>query len=1140
MADGTNPIKYSDLISPDNSINDLIKQLQELSDTYSTAIKKIKGEAVQLSASLKNVSGATEIGRKATKAASSEADKLAAAQRALRQAESETAAEIAKLKAATAEQNAINKANAKQAAAAADSYDYLSAQYTKNKLILNKMSEEERANTKVGKELEAETKRLYERMNELQKATGKYTLQVGNYTIAGDSMRSVMREIREQMLGLEAAGQKNSKAYQELLVKAGELRDAMDDTNAAIKNMASDTSTLDSVLSAASLGTGGFAVATGAMELFGEKNEDVEEAQRKLQAAIALVNGMQSIQNALQKQSALMLGISKIQTMALAKAEALETAIKNKSTKATKAATVAMKAFNAVAKSNPIVLLVSAVALLGGAIATYVVVSNNAAKKDKERYERELKLLEISVARRKAMIAEMEADNKRTQQALAMAEAEGKSKKEILDLQEQDLREREQIAITSTTYHKQEIANLDANKKLLAELNEEQRKADLGKKGGIKLSKKEREALDAHVELVERQIEVAEEQIEKNNELAVSYAQLAAERKALAKEQEQAETDSMRNLQDIRNSFIKNQYKRERAQINANYARQKDDLRARLEDEKDMTEKQRTIINQTIVALEKARKAEIAKVDAEENAALLAAQKVTEDMQINLLTSTTEKEQKILTRSYNEQVNALKARLADEGTLAKGEKEELAKQLLLIEEQYQRDTAALADKRRVEEMNAEMKQIQLRKAARTKENADSISDELRMFDLQRDIELTENAKLSAEMQQSESDIRAKYATMRMQKEDELMRNVALNTLTIQQNLAKSEIDLMDTSEKKKTALRLQLEKHRLEKMLELNQTANIKMGEEEQKTIENQIAKIDADLKKNKSPEDIYDVLGLNLTDEQKEGINTSIDYAKQALTQFFDYKLKLSEQAVDAANREVEAAQNALNSEREARAAGYANNVAMAEKELAAAKQQQRKALKQQREVQKEQQKMQTIEQAVNMITATAKIFGSMPIYLAIPAIALMWGVFAASKIKAKQLESDTEQYGEGTVELLEGGSHASGNDIDLGTKKDGTRRRAEGGEYFAVINKRSSRKYRKEIPDLINALNNDTFADKYLNTYNAAQSTIIATFSGQKELESIANDMREIKQRGNVNIVYTADGWIERKGNVTRIIRN
>ena len=91
MADNNNPIKYSDLVSPDNSITDLIKQLDELSDTYTNALKNIKAEAIQLAEILKKVSGATEDGRKTTKKAADDAERLARAQRDLAFAESENA-----------------------------------------------------------------------------------------------------------------------------------------------------------------------------------------------------------------------------------------------------------------------------------------------------------------------------------------------------------------------------------------------------------------------------------------------------------------------------------------------------------------------------------------------------------------------------------------------------------------------------------------------------------------------------------------------------------------------------------------------------------------------------------------------------------------------------------------------------------------------------------------------------------------------------------------------------------------------------------------------------------------------------------------------------------------------------------------
>ena len=74
------------------------------------------------------------------------------------------------------------------------SYDQLSAAYSRNKSVLNAMSNEQRYNTEEGKKLEAETKALYAQMNEMQKATGKYTLQVGNYRIALNDLKGTIKE----------------------------------------------------------------------------------------------------------------------------------------------------------------------------------------------------------------------------------------------------------------------------------------------------------------------------------------------------------------------------------------------------------------------------------------------------------------------------------------------------------------------------------------------------------------------------------------------------------------------------------------------------------------------------------------------------------------------------------------------------------------------------------------------------------------------------------------------------------------------------------------------------------------------------------------------------------------------------------
>ena len=183
----------------------------------------------------------------------------------------------------------------------------------------------------------------------------------------------------------------------------------------------------------------------------------------------------------------------------------------------------------------------------------------------------------------------------------------------------------------------------------------------------------------------------------------------------------------------------------------------------------------------------------------------------------------------------------------------------------------------------------------------------------------------------------------------------------------------------------------------------------------------------------------------------------------------------------------------------------------------------------------------LDTAQQASSMITATANIWsaftklGPWGVAAAIAATALMWGSFTASKLKALTMSSNsTEQYGEGTVELLSGGSHQSGNDVDLGRKADGTRRRAEGGEFFAVINKRNSRRYRKVIPDVINSLNNGTFTGKYLNAYKTDDGVMVSVNQSPEELKALTSDVSAIR-KAQERKMYT-DG----KGNMIEVYRN
>ena len=177
-----NPIKYSDLISPDDSITQLIGQLEQLNEAYTGMAESVRSQAASVAASIKNVSGATAQGQQATRNAAAESDKLRKAYEDLNFARSETAKKIKELQMAKQEENRITKLQILLNNSEEGSYAHLSAQYSLNKMQLNQLTAAERENLPYAKKLEEETKKIYEEMKRLQEATGKYSLNVGNYT----------------------------------------------------------------------------------------------------------------------------------------------------------------------------------------------------------------------------------------------------------------------------------------------------------------------------------------------------------------------------------------------------------------------------------------------------------------------------------------------------------------------------------------------------------------------------------------------------------------------------------------------------------------------------------------------------------------------------------------------------------------------------------------------------------------------------------------------------------------------------------------------------------------------------------------------------------------------------------------------
>lgn len=1164
MADNNNPIKYSDLVKPDDSITKLIAQLDQLSDAYMNTLQNIKSEAITVKAALEGVSGATENGRKTIRGASNDTDKLTRAARDLAFAESENAKRLAELKQAQKEANELNKLTTRLNQSAEGSYNRLSAQYSINKIYLNNMTVEEREATEEGRKLVAETKAIYEEMKRLQEATGKTSLNVGNYSDAAKGLTTQIENQTKQLALLRLEGKQGTAEYQQLSKETAILKDAVADATAEIKNMASDTSNLDAVLGLAAGASGGFAAYTGAMELFGAESEDVQEAQKKLQAAIAITTGVQAIQNAVQKQSALMLGISRLQMAALSKAQVYNRLVTMQGTKATLAATIAQKAFNLIAAANPYVLLALALVTVVGALVLFASNTDKSAKNQQKLNEAQkvwLDYLETEATEMNRVSNERVAQLNRE---LNIAKARNASLSETRKIEDEILAERTKAHNKSVGFYGQELDDLEANRAKLKQLNDMLVQLNNAKARGDKKvyidvdldGKIDKVKVDEAIEAVQGQIDNTGRAVDIAVNLKTEGADLDAERKILAAQRLQenrdaakAETDILRKAEDARIALIKNTFDQQRAQRQAANARAIADIQLQLRTETNLTVKARKALNDQIVLLREQLAVDMIDIANQQRAAELSAQRATQDAQIALMAEGAEKQREQLRVEYERQIQDINTRLETERGLTETQVAELLNQQLLLQQQYAKSLGELNDQITIDQMQAAADRTQLQLDAAREGSQEEINLRIQLLQQQRAIELAQNRQLAEDVRQSEADINAKYDAEVLKQTTELNQQRALMLFDQTQALEASEFDLIRNSEERKTRFRLAQEKARLQKILELNKAAGVKMTDAEVKTIENTIAKIDQEIEKSKGDErgnDIYGLFGLNLDDDQKEAISTSVSFAIEQLNSFLDAKVQAADAAVSAADKEVDASQRRLDAELEARANGYANNVAMAQKELDQAKKNQEKALKEQQKAQKAQQAIQTIQQIGNLVTASALIWSQLGFPFAIPAIAIMWGSFAAAKIKAAQLSKSanaggSESYGDGTVEMLAGGSHQSGDDVDLGTKPDGTRRRAEGGEFFAVINKRNSRRFRRIIPDVINSLNRGTFAQKYLNAYNTDGVNVTVQQNNAPDLRDLKDDVREIKEQNRRRRYVDGNGYvIEVYKNLTRKIKN
>ena len=1149
------PIKYSDLFQPDNSIKDLQDQLKALYDQYSTLMAGIKAEAANIKTALSTISGATSSGQETIKNLTSLTDKLSKKRIELAQSTTEEAKELIQVNQQIRTNNNLTKLQVKLADAAEGSYNALSAQYSINKAKLNAMTAEERANTEAGIALEKETAKIYAEMKRLQEVTGKHTLSVGDYGIATANLASDIRngiqaltQMRIEMKQLEKEGQKGGERWTELSNNSQKLASDLKDlkrqyqiikleTNA----LGQQTGYLNDAIGVLSTGTGGLSALTGTMNLFGGSATGAAEALVQLNSVMAIANGVSQIYNGIFKQGNILLGVRTIQTKAATAAQNLQT----KSTIAAKAAQIAL---NIVAKANPYLLLATAIAAVVGGLIAWVSAGARAIAQQKLQNQQTAAQIEYLQAYEQERTRIYRENQKALEQELTVAKARKASYAETQKLENQIQAQKEKNNAWSRKFYKKEIDDVEANRIELERLRKELLKAQ-----SVKGNKRVEIQFDAEgparkfkaskvIDILQEKINNLGKKVEIGTELVYDQQQLEADAKALKEQHKQQalevaalERGALRSAEDVQISLLNDRFEKERTLQKANIARQIVDLKVRLQTESNLTLKARKAINQQIENLQRQLVRNLEDINVEERRANIAAVRELEDARFAARQETAEKQRQVLKTSYERERQDLEDKLANDRTLTITEVEALTQELAAIWAKYQKDKFDLENQLRLDSLDKEAQALDSQLALVSENTTEAMELRLAAIENQRQAELTANKTLASDLRQDEAAINAKYDQMVLEETVRSQNELAQAKLDSDQEYDQSVFDLRMHSEREINLFQLKQQKERLKLELEAaKKLAEIQTGEEKErteqliKTLENRIKAIDRQMKKEKRKvTNIWELFGFD--SDAVSAMKLVTDQVISALKEIVAARLEAAEAAVEQAEKEVDAAQKALDYELEARANGYANQVQTAQKELELKKKAEQDAIKQKKKAQQEQAAIDTLTQISSLITATAQIWSALGgIYIVGPALAaaaigVMWGSFAASKIKAAQLAK--ESYGEGTVELLQGGSHQSGHDVDLGTKPDGTRRRAEGGEFFAVINKRNSRRYRDVIPDVIKSFNDGTFAAKYMGAYNQLGQFAMAT-APAIDVSRLEKDVEAIKKQNETRVYIDPQG--------------
>lgn len=274
----------------------------------------------------------------------------------------------------------------------------------------------------------------------------------------GESLRSELRRLKQQLAELP----EGSAEYNKIAQRAGEVSDKISDISARVKNLGSDTKNIDAVVQGTQALSGAFSVATSASALLGSENKDLQETMLKVESAIGLTVGIQSVANALQKETALSIGLSTVATKIQTGAQIVYATVIGTTTGALKALRVA--------------LISTGVGALVVGLGFLIAKMSESTEATEDQDEALKALTETQKRYSESLKNEISGIERLTQTRVLKAKIAGKSEKELRDIEKNGEAERATAYDTELKRIDNELKNRKLSAKEFKLLQEERNK----------------------------------------------------------------------------------------------------------------------------------------------------------------------------------------------------------------------------------------------------------------------------------------------------------------------------------------------------------------------------------------------------------------------------------------------------------------------------------------------------------------------------------------------------------------------------------------------------------------------------------------------------------------------------------------